>query len=79
MKRMFWFIVGFVGGVFGSRYVKSKAKNAAAQMSPAQVASDLYDGAVWLVNQGVEFVNNMRRDDNEPEQSNEGQVYINRE
>jgi len=79
MKRMFWFIVGFVAGVFGSRYVKSKAKNAASQVSPSQVASDLYDGALWLVNQGIEFVNNLRRDDNEAEQSNEGQVYINRE
>ncbi len=79
MKRMFWFVVGFTAGVFGSRYVKSKAKSAASQMSPSQVASDLYDGALWLVNQGVEFVNNMRSDINESEQSNEGQVYINRE
>ena len=79
MKRMFWFVVGFIAGVFGSRYVKSKAKDAAAQMSPAQVASDLYDGALWLVNQGIEFVKNMRSDVSESEQSNEGQVYINRE
>ena len=79
MKRMFWFGVGFVAGVFGSRNVKSKATSAASQLSPAQVASDLYDGALWLVNQGVEFVNNLRSDDNKAEQSNEGQVYINRE
>jgi len=79
MKRIFWFGVGVVAGVFGSRYVKSKAKSAVSQLSPSQVASDLYDGALWLVNQGVEFVNNLRSDDNEAEQSNEGQVYVNRE
>lgn len=77
MKRIFWFSVGVVAGVFGSRYVKNKAKSAASQLTPSQVASDLYDGALWLINQGVEFVNNLRGD--KPEQTNEGQVYINRE
>lgn len=78
-RRMFWFILGVFGGVYGTRYVKTKAKSAANQLSPSQVASDIYDGAIWLVNQAVEIVQNLRHDDTTMHQSNEGQVYISHE
>lgn len=79
MRRSFWFGLGVFTGVYGTRYVKDKAKSAASQLSPAQVASDIYDGAVWLVNQAVEIVRNLRRDDTVVHQSNEGQVYVSQE
>lgn len=78
-RRLFWFVLGVFGGVYGARYVKNKAKNAANQLSPSQVASDIYDGAVWLFNQAVEIVKNLRNDDTTVHQSNEGQVYISHE
>ncbi len=78
-RRLFWFVLGIFGGVYGTRYIKSKAKNAANQLTPSQVASDIYDGAVWLLNQAVEIVQNLRTDDTTVHQSNEGQVYISQE
>jgi len=78
-SRLFWFVLGVFGGVYGTRYVKNKAKSAASQLSPSQVASDVFDGAVWLFNQAVEIVQNLRNDDTTARQSNEGQVYISHE
>ena len=78
-RRLFWFVLGVFGGVYGARYVKSKAKNAASQLSPSKVASDLFDGAIWLFNQAVEVVQNLRNDDSAAHQSNEGRVYISHE
>lgn len=78
-RRLFWFVLGVFGGVYGTRYVKSKAKSAANQLSPSQVASDIYDGAVWLFNQASEIVQNLRTNDTTVQQSNEGQVYISQE
>lgn len=78
-RRLFWFVLGIFSGVYGTRYVKTKAKNAANQLSPSQVASDIYDGAVWLFNQAVEIIQNLRSDDTTVHQSNEGQVYISHE
>jgi hypothetical protein len=63
MKRLFWFSMGVLAGVFGWRYVKEKARDAASQITPAQVASDLYDGAVKLATQGAEIVRNLRAKD----------------
>ena len=63
MKRLFWFSMGVLAGVFGWRYVKVKARDAASQITPAQVASDLYDSAVKLATQGVEIVRNLRAKD----------------
>ena len=50
---MFWFILGF-SVACTERAARSKAKMP-QQLSP-QVASDIYDGAIWLVNQAVEIV-----------------------
>jgi hypothetical protein len=63
MKRLFWFSMGVLACVFGWRYVKEKARDAASQITPAQVASDLYDGAVKLATQGAEIVRNLRAKD----------------
>ncbi len=63
MKRLFWFLVGAVAGIFGWKYVKEKARDTASQLTPAQVASDLYEGAVKLANQGFEIVRNLRAQD----------------
>ena len=63
MKRLFCFSMGVMAGVFGWRYVKDKARDAASQITPAQVASDLYDGAVKLASQGAEIVRNLRAKD----------------
>jgi hypothetical protein len=60
MKRLFWFVLGVVAGIFGLRYAKNKARDAAEQLTVAQVASDIFDGAVKLVNQGIEIVRNLR-------------------
>ena len=60
MKRLFWFSMGVLAGIFGWRYTKEKARDAASRVTPAQVASDLYDGAVKLANQGVGIVRNLR-------------------
>lgn len=78
-RRLFWFVLGVFGGVYGTRYVKNKAKSAANQLSPSQVASDIYDGAVRLFNQASEIVQNLRTNDTTVHQSNEGQVYISHE
>ena len=78
-RRLFWFVLGVFGGVYGTRYVKNKAKSAANQLSPSQVASDICDGAVWLFNQASEIVQNLRTKDTTVHQSNEGQVYISHE
>ena len=32
-KRLFWFTMGVVAGIFGLRYAKDKAKNAADEFS----------------------------------------------
>ena len=61
-KRLFWFALGAVAGIFGLRYVKEKARDAADQLTPAQIATDIFDGAVKLVNQGIEIVRNLRSD-----------------
>ena len=60
MKRLFWFSMGVLAGIFSWRYTKEKARDAASRITPAQVASDLYDGAVKLANQGVGIVRNLR-------------------
>ena len=78
-RRLFWFVLGIFGGVYGTRYVKNKAKSAANQLSPSQVASDIFDGAVRLFNQASEIVQNLRTKDTTVHQSNEGQVYISHE
>ena len=78
-RRLFWFVLGVFGGVYGTRYIKNKAKSAANQLSPSQVASDICDGAVWLFNQASEIVQNLRTKDTTVHQSNEGQVYISHE
>ena len=78
-RRLFWFVLGVFGGVYGTRYVKNKAKSAANQLSPSQVASDICDGAVRLFNQASEIVQNLRTKDTTVHQSNEGQVYISHE
>ena len=78
-RRLFWFVLGVFGGVYGTRYVKNKAKSAANQLSPSQVASDIFDGAVRLFNQASEIVQNLRTKDTTVHQSNEGQVYISHE
>ena len=78
MKRLFWFVLGVVAGIFGLRYVKEKARDAADQLTPAQFASDILDGAVKLVNQGIEIVRNLRADDVEVSKS-ESDVLLNQD
>lgn len=62
LKRLFWFVLGAAAGIFGLRYVKEKARDAADRFTPTQIASDIFDGAVKLVNQGIEIVRNLRAD-----------------
>ena len=63
-KRLFWFVMGALAGIFGLRYVKEKAKQATSQLTPTQVASDLYDGVVKIAKQGIEIVRNLREGEN---------------
>lgn len=63
MKRLFWFVLGAFAGVFGVRYAKNKARAAADQLTPTQIAADLFEGATKLVKQGIDIVRNLR--DNE--------------
>ena len=75
MKRLFWFALGAVVGIFGLRYVKEKARDAADQLTPAQIATDIFDGAVKLVNQGIEIVRNLRSDDVETSTSESDVIF----
>ena len=63
MKRLFWFVLGAFAGVFGVRYAKNKARAAADQLTPAQIAADLFEGATKLVKQGIDIVRNLRDDE----------------
>ena len=63
MKRLFWFVLGAFAGVFGVRYAKNKARVAAEQLTPAQIAADVLEGAVKLAQQGMEIVRNLRKDE----------------
>ena len=63
MKRLFWFVLGAFAGVFGVRYAKNKAREAAEQLTPAQIAADILEGAVKLAQQGMEIVRNLRKDE----------------
>ncbi|MEY2780260.1 MAG: hypothetical protein RL623_1440 [Actinomycetota bacterium] len=63
MKRLFWFVLGAFAGVFGVRYAKNKARAAAEQLTPGQIAADVLEGAVKLVQQGVEIVRNLRQNE----------------
>jgi len=62
-KRLFWFTLGMFAGVFGWRYAKEKAKDAASQITFAEVASDVVSGVVKLAIQGLEIVRNLRAED----------------
>jgi len=75
MKRLFWFVLGAASGIFGLRYVKEKARDAADQLTPTQIASDIFDGAVKLVNQGIEIVRNLRSDDAETSTSDSDVLF----
>ncbi len=63
MKRLFWFTLGMFAGVIGWRYAKEKARDAASQITLADVASDVYSGVAKLANQGYEMVRNLRAED----------------
>jgi hypothetical protein len=63
MKRLFWFVLGAFAGVFGVRYAKNKAREAAEQLTPGQIAADVLEGAVKLAQQGMEIVRNLRKDE----------------
>jgi hypothetical protein len=63
IKRLFWFTLGMFAGIFGWRYAKEKAKDAASQITFAEVASDVLLGVVKLVNQGFEIIRNLRAED----------------
>ena len=63
MKRLFWFVLGAFAGVFGVRYAKNKARAAADQLTPAQIAADLFEGATKLVKQVIDIVRNLRDDE----------------
>ena len=58
-KRLFWFVMGALAGIFGLRYMKEKAKQATSQLTPAQLANDLYDGVVKVAKQGIEILRNL--------------------
>jgi hypothetical protein len=79
MKRLFWFVLGAIAGIFGLRYAKNKARDAAEQMTPAQIASDIFDGAVKLVNQGIEIVRNLRSEGDFETSSSERDVLFNQD
>ena len=55
-KRLFWFVMGVLARVFGLRYAKNKAKDAAADFSVADLATDLFGLLVKLVNYVVDLV-----------------------
>ena len=63
MKRLIWFVIGAFAGVFGVRYAKNKAREAAEQLTPGQIAADVLEGAMKLAQQGMEMVRNLRKDE----------------
>ena len=55
-KRLFWFTMGVVAGIFGLRYAKDKAKNAADEFRVTDLATDIFGLLVKLVNYVVDLV-----------------------
>ena len=56
MKRLFWFVMGVLAGIFGLRYAKNKAKDATDEFSVADLATDIFGLLVKLVNYVVDLV-----------------------
>ena len=55
-KRLFWFVLGVLAGIFGLRYAKNKAKDAADEFSATDLAADIFGLIVKLVNYVVDLV-----------------------
>jgi len=56
MKRLFWFVMGVLAGIFGLRYAKNKAKDAADEFNVVDLATDIFGLLVKLVNYVVDLV-----------------------
>ena len=56
MKRLFWFVMGVLAGIFGLRYAKNKAKDAADEFNVADLATNIFGLLVKLVNYVVDLV-----------------------
>lgn len=47
LRRMFWFVLGAAAGLLGAQYLRSRSSDGSA--GAGQLATDLFDGAVRLV------------------------------
>ena len=55
-KRLFWFTLGVVAGIFGVRYAKDKARNAADEFSVGDLVTDVVGLVVKFVTYVVDVV-----------------------
>lgn len=55
-KRLFWFTLGVVAGIFGLRYAKDKARSAADDFSVGDLISDIFGLVVKFVTYVVEVI-----------------------
>ncbi len=55
-KRLFWFTLGVVAGIFGVRYAKDKARNAADEFSVGDLVTDVFGLVVKFVTYVVDVV-----------------------
>jgi len=55
-KRLFWFTLGVVAGIFGIRYVKEKAQNAADDFRVTDLAADVFGMIVKLVKYVIDLI-----------------------
>ena len=55
-KRLFWFTLGVVAGIFGLRYAKDKARNAADEFSVGDFVTDVFGLVVKFVTYVVDVV-----------------------
>lgn len=66
IKRLFWFVMGVLAGIFGLRYAKNKAKSAADEFSVADLATDIFGLLVKFVNYVIDLVREVLARNDQP-------------
>lgn len=63
MKRLFWFVLGVLAGVYAMSWGKKKASEVAQSLTPEAIARSLFDAAKSAVRRGIALY---RGDETEP-------------
>lgn len=58
VRRLFWFVLGAAVGLLGAQYLRSRGRE--GSLGAGQIANDLFDGAVRLVERAGEMVGDRR-------------------